>query len=1781
METEGDASNVVFLEGNAADEDKLCTQKPLFRLMKFVRETQCEMEVVKPVLDELEVMRLCREFGMMSSVNPKDFDFDILHARDFDDDFVRFLRYELLENSSSESVKFKGLFGKQDQIQAALTEMNVCSTRTTKSLDVNDEGIYCVKFDPECASEDKLSGLVVFSWIRDELFEPQSLRDIPTFVLRFLTGLVPDIVCCTSGSDLEQLKAAMLASESYEDEFPSYSVSFEVKKQVDQEDDVKCAAVDSIDLGEPTQGYSDVSLLKGSYPALASKGTMSPQVRRETQNPRFNSHAKFAVWLKDQSHQYRITLSGTIARSRKLCEALLRQFALWPEELLKSCREEQDKTRREEFDLGTRELVAEVERQRKQARELSSVLFELQADAVQEPPPNPSIEASSKAYGEFLDWINSKHTKKVDHKIKLQLDAPTNLREIQATLLELYTNGLKGEANKLLDMCATLTKPELVKNVKKFRERSHGKKIDSSDDKPGAATDKCQSRSWEAFLMEVAEPLNSLRKRWWIAVEHVLAEAKDMQLKLLKKKADKSNLDDSERQIIDDAFKVLCESLLSKEGLMLTLNATTRNRGAVFCDSVHEVMAPPTTFLDISKVEMNDNKPKKMEPMGRLLFNPTESHVAMYTVKVRSAIQIVAGKERMCAKLLHFPHVNGGRRPLPTNEKVIRTFGKFADICDYNVRDRVMAFVSKEMVGIYKLDEAFKHMELIKSIDLGVRSTLTALPFQDIMLIDSTVYVTDSTGYTQSIGIHNDQTSNVVRICSSNEGHGYTSSGKMSLADNLVVGAVNVHANDSGAFEGALECISRDDYRGLPILPLGMTFLVDQPQCVCIDDQIFVLDPLARKMYVFAIQVTVRSDSYRMQQCDDSEGSKTSESESGITNCLRKQHWMYTFYHVFEKFPVQGLLESGPARHVKVNVICSSNSDANAVLENCHDFLSLLMSDLLALNKPLNGLNLTEGLAVARTLDGISLQTKSLISLLQTLITFLPIQICRAEGNALTVLRDGMDDTLNEMDLDMQTWEAIDIAESIRFGLLSPLLSAWRGRCVVITSMGKQSTGKSYFLNHLTGSSFAIAGNRCTDGAWMTLRMMKDILFVVLDFEGLGSFERTDQEDVFLSVLNASLSMFTIFRMEMRFDKVVDGMFSNFQKGTNLLKSDEHLFQGSLYMSVKDVNTNDNHAVLSEFKKKLELLMANREQNFLTTMYSGKVAINSSPPLGTNGYYASLRHTRQLITKMIQDDPLSGFATGNSFHDCVRLVLAKISILDWTSVDETSQRLQMNDIYRKLPGALRTGCLIPVDAQTKSGTVQQYLMEPLLQNENDLATLRLDQLSRDYSEFLESWMTVNKMVLLDEWEDDSIDFGPLCFDEDSLNTEAVHLTLVNLFQRFLALISKGPLDKLTEEDYANFDAVLSFLICRRETKVALWVKQLLGAERFMKEWEQIEDYFCTFKAMLSRCEQGLCEYCIQNYSSGKQTPPCVIKAGHEGKCNCDGVFQWGDHKYAVGDKGIAEMCNMYCSSAGRGHAHYMKCNKEIAATCLYTGFEDQRRHCKSKLKSSLDYEIDEVLHKKYWETIGWEDPCQSAAERALFAKCPYMCNAPEHKGKDKSPSCCDLQAWHPPATPPPVLEQNVSYIDGHRFHCSHANATGMHHVFVLDCSGSMRGNPWRMLLKGVREYLQTRLSSGSTQDVVSMVTFGDKGKTEYERVRIQSAPSRYVHFGGGGTYYANGLKEANAIISRSKSMLYKPVLIFFTDGRPADRKKGLKLATDIKHRYALFGLQTFVVGMDE
>ena len=183
------------------------------------------------------------------------------------------------------------------------------------------------------------------------------------------------------------------------------------------------------------------------------------------------------------------------------------------------------------------------------------------------------------------------------------------------------------------------------------------------------------------------------------------------------------------------------------------------------------------------------------------------------------------------------------------------------------------------------------------------------------------------------------------------------------------------------------------------------------------------------------------------------------------------------------------------------------------------------------------------------------------------LIVQIPIQIARGTNNQFKLMYNGEDD--QKM---YATAEDVDqLKKVIRFGAYDALIKSWKGPIKVVTSMGKQSTGKSYMLNHLFGTKFDISGGRCTDGGWLSVRVVDDIMYIICDFEGLGSFERSPQEDMLLATFNAAVSNCTIFKCDNRFDRTMEDMFSRFQSGVSIMAGSEGCFAGCLLLVIKDV----------------------------------------------------------------------------------------------------------------------------------------------------------------------------------------------------------------------------------------------------------------------------------------------------------------------------------------------------------------------------------------------------------------------------------------------------------------------------------------------------------------------------------------------------------------------------------------------------------------------------------
>ncbi|ETO02541.1 hypothetical protein RFI_34887, partial [Reticulomyxa filosa] len=224
-------------------------------------------------------------------------------------------------------------------------------------------------------------------------------------------------------------------------------------------------------------------------------------------------------------------------------------------------------------------------------------------------------------------------------------------------------------------------------------------------------------------------------------------------------------------------------------------------------------------------------------------------------------------------------------------------------------------------------------------------------------------------------------------------------------------------------------------------------------------------------------------------------------------------------------------------------------------------------------------------------------------------------------------------------------------------------------------------------LNHLLGCKFDISGARCTDGVWLTARIVGDILYVILDFEGLGSFERSSQEDALLSVFNASISNCTMFRCENHFDQDIARMFERFQKGVQFLRDDnEKLFKGRLLIVVKDIATTDTKQVMSEFSKKITSFCREskdkngKSESFVMQMYkdSTNIYIEPYPPLMHDSFFKKFL----VLQRQIESLPIIHGDGGAAFLRHMKAIMARLTMKDWNSnlseqiVKSTVERVQ-------------------------------------------------------------------------------------------------------------------------------------------------------------------------------------------------------------------------------------------------------------------------------------------------------------------------------------------------------------------------------------------------------------------------------------------------------------------------------------------------------------------------
>mmetsp|Transcript_22245 Transcript_22245/g.37245 ORF Transcript_22245/g.37245 Transcript_22245/m.37245 type:complete len:1360 (-) Transcript_22245:841-4920(-) len=514
------------------------------------------------------------------------------------------------------------------------------------------------------------------------------------------------------------------------------------------------------------------------------------------------------------------------------------------------------------------------------------------------------------------------------------------------------------------------------------------------------------------------------------------------------------------------------------------------------------------------------------------------------------------------------------------------------------------------------------------------------------------------------------------------------------------------------------------------------------------------------------------------------------------------------FYHVFDKFCVKSQLQT-ERRPFSLNILVDlppkvfqSKQYRSLCTQYIRDMFVRLQEET---RKNMDDLKTTTNVIPFCDFSRKLLQWQSARLLgdwVRDVICLVPLQVARAEGNNFRPLCDGL-----QMSQDTQRQDVLGIAANIRFGLYESVLESCTTPVRVVSSMGKQSTGKSYLLNHLAGSLFDISGGRCTDGVWLTVRPTPECMYVVLDFEGLGSFERSEQEDMLLSVFNAAISNLTLYKTDFRIDKDTAATFARFQSGVSLIKGDDKLFQGRFYIIVKDVDSRDVKDLQAEFLSKITAICrSNDSDNFLSKMYKGQFAMSTFPPLGNRQFYEHLRKVYQALVKQP-----TAFETGRVFKNQMQLLMAKISMKDWTPLDRTQIALRVDLVRRNLGRAINRGCLADSDEEGSDAVPLLAVVEADLLKSFDTGEAVLDTPLpltplRPGDELTES----EKLVL--------VDTGLLLRRGDMSDVELM-APLRHYFERHVLPRTHANF----KEWHSRFQQFLDVIVERRKTRVQAWV----------------------------------------------------------------------------------------------------------------------------------------------------------------------------------------------------------------------------------------------------------------------------------------------------------------------------------------------------------------------
>lgn len=191
---------------------------------------------------------------------------------------------------------------------------------------------------------------------------------------------------------------------------------------------------------------------------------------------------------------------------------------------------------------------------------------------------------------------------------------------------------------------------------------------------------------------------------------------------------------------------------------------------------------------------------------------------------------------------------------------------------------------------------------------------------------------------------------------------------------------------------------------------------------------------------------------------------------------------------------------------------------------------------------------------------------------------------------------------------------------------------------------------------------------------------------VSLDFEGLGTFERSLEQDIDLAMIGAAMGNSIILRVDKTIDRFLSSRLANWAEGSKNINStnSQNYFGGNLIFCQKDVLNEHTEDIKREFNKQINESVKNwlkiekerkiRQLNLKKTPIYGIFSkyVNSPTPIfNQNQFHNFLRNKliHLLIKDVLLQKSLPKFRTGCEFMESLKNILAIVDIHDYNVLD--------------------------------------------------------------------------------------------------------------------------------------------------------------------------------------------------------------------------------------------------------------------------------------------------------------------------------------------------------------------------------------------------------------------------------------------------------------------------------------------------------------------------------